>query len=67
VLPILEKFQWFLQLRVTDDGDYGNLLHAAQHSMSACASLADQFLENYDEQLKCDNPPTSKNLDGFSL
>jgi len=52
---------------VTDDGDYGNLLHAAQHSMSACASLADQFLENYDEQLKCDNPPTSKNLDGFSL
>jgi len=30
-------------------------------------SLADQFSENHDEQLTYDNPPTSKNSDGFSL
>ncbi len=30
-------------------------------------SLTDQFLKNHDEQLKYDNPPTSKNSDGFSL
>ncbi len=30
-------------------------------------SLADQFLRNHDEQLTYDNPPTSKNSDGFSL
>ena len=27
----------------------------------------DQFSKNHDEQLKCDNPPTSNNSDGFSL
>ena len=30
-------------------------------------SLADQFSKNHDEQLTYDNPPTSKNSDGFSL
>ena len=30
-------------------------------------SLADQFSKNHDEQLKYDNPATSKNSDGFSL
>jgi hypothetical protein len=30
-------------------------------------SLADQFSRNHDEQLTYDNPPTSKNSDGFSL
>ena len=30
-------------------------------------SLADQFSNNHDEQLTYDNPPTSKNSDGFSL
>jgi|GEM_PF-4561332 len=29
--------------------------------------LADQFSRNHDEQLTYDNPPTSKNSDGFSL
>ena len=29
-------------------------------------SLADQFSRNHDEQLTYDNPPTSKNSDGFS-
>ena len=28
--------------------------------------LADRFSKNHDEQLKCDNPATSKNSDGFS-
>ena len=29
-------------------------------------SLADQFSKNHDEQLTYDNPPTSKNSDGFN-
>ncbi len=40
-------------------------------SSSCCAAFDERLrvprrsvLENHDEQLKCDNPPTSKNLDG---
>jgi hypothetical protein len=42
-------------------------LHAMQHSIMACASLATLSLNIHDEQLTNDTPATSKYSGGFGL
>ena len=51
------------------DSAFNHRLVAATASahVSGGTFLADQFSKNHDEQLTYDNPPTSKNSDGFSL